>query len=291
LKCSHYCIFFFTIYWNVLVFPQRSNSDPLSSFGIDRWYPEEYVKYVRSYEAWAVQRLNSYRFLGSEKILDYGCMDGRITALMAGKVAQGSVIGFDTSASMIHYASVKYADQKNLQFLQGDEELLECGSGFNLITCFFMIQWVKDISLKIKQFQKCLAPEGMLWIVTTYGMPDASGTALKRVLMLPRWRSYFEGYKLPMSFYSEDDYRRLLREANLQLLDLQIFKGRELFVSRESFFSYLEQLFPPMDLLPAELKGECLNDFIDFYLELVPPDRYGRIILMRNIIEVKARNI
>jgi trans-aconitate 2-methyltransferase len=265
--------------------------NPFLVFSVDRWHPEEYVQYVRTYEAWALQRLNAYRFSGNENILDFECKDGRITATMASRVPFGSAVGIDTSPSMIAYASAKYRDRKNLQFQLNDEHYLECDHNFDLITSFFSIQWIRDIASKIKQFQKYLTPGGMLWIVTSHKMPVNIASAMKKSLSRSKWSPYFEGYKLPISFYSAEDYRRFLSEAHLQLLDMQIFKGRELFASRENFRAYLEQLLPLLDVLPIELKKEFLDEFIDFYLELSPPDRYGRIFVDRDIIEVKARNI
>lgn len=58
-------------------------------------------------------------FQGHEKVLDVGCGDGAITALIAAFVPNGYVLGVDSSANMIDFATKSYSDlYPNLAFEQ-----------------------------------------------------------------------------------------------------------------------------------------------------------------------------
>jgi len=259
-------------------------------FDEDRWDPDEYFSHVKIYEAWALQRLNSHKFFGDERILDYGCRDGRISGVLANKVPQGTVVGIDTSSSMIEYARMKSAHLKNLEFYWV-QQTLECMEKYDVITSFFVMNWTDDIASKMMQFQKCLETGGVLWVVSTFDIPKQAQVAMQKFFSHSKWKSYFENYTFPLRFYSIEEYRSFCSEAGLQLIDLKILEGGyEVFPSRANFESYLKQIFPIIDILPVELRDECMSDYIDIYLEICPPDKHGRIFVYRDIFELKARN-
>src|SRR3990167_5170381 len=70
----------------------------------------------------ATEIIDSIPLRESERILDVGCGDGKITALLAGKIDKGSVLGIDISQSMIDFASSHYpqTNYPNLAFQQQD---------------------------------------------------------------------------------------------------------------------------------------------------------------------------
>ena len=87
------------------------------------WNAAEYYRRSSLQEAMAQEVLALLDLKGSERILDVGCGDGKITAEIAGRVPRGSVLGVDPSADMIAFASSRFGPPAypNLRFERAAE--------------------------------------------------------------------------------------------------------------------------------------------------------------------------
>src|SRR2546430_10274480 len=65
------------------------------------WDAAEYSRRSSLQEAMAQEVLALLDLNGSERILDVGCGDGKITAQIASRASKGSVVGVDPSRDMI----------------------------------------------------------------------------------------------------------------------------------------------------------------------------------------------
>jgi SAM-dependent methyltransferase len=87
---------------------------------------------------WPRRWLALLRLKGSERVLDIGCGDGRITAEIAARVPQGSVIGVDSSHDMIAFASSHFGLElrPNVRFEVADAGSLPFREEFDLVVSF-----------------------------------------------------------------------------------------------------------------------------------------------------------
>jgi trans-aconitate 2-methyltransferase len=100
--------------------------------------PKEYEKHSNRQWVWALHALDRYPWQGTERVLDIGCGDGKISAFISEKQTRGPVIGLDISEAMIHFASNAFGPDQfpNLVFQQGDITSLPFHGQFDLITSF-----------------------------------------------------------------------------------------------------------------------------------------------------------
>src|ERR1700735_4669728 len=86
------------------------------------WNAPEYARIAALQEVMAAEALSLLDLRGSERVLDLGCGNGKVTAGIAARVPQGSVVGVDASAHMIDFASQQYppSTQSNLRFKRHD---------------------------------------------------------------------------------------------------------------------------------------------------------------------------
>ncbi len=86
------------------------------------WNPEDYAKNSDAQLKWARELREKLDLQGNESVLDVGCGDGKITADFAVALPKGRVVGVDSSAQMIDYATRTYADTQypNLSFACND---------------------------------------------------------------------------------------------------------------------------------------------------------------------------
>jgi len=72
------------------------------------WDAAEYSRQSWLQEAMAQEILALLDLNGSERILDVGCGDGKVTAEIASRASKGSVVGVDPSQEMISFAHCHY---------------------------------------------------------------------------------------------------------------------------------------------------------------------------------------
>src|SRR5438876_81350 len=68
------------------------------------WDAAEYARRSSLQEAMAEEALAVLHVVGSERVLDVGCGDGKITAQIAARLRRGTVTGVDSSQDMIAFA-------------------------------------------------------------------------------------------------------------------------------------------------------------------------------------------
>ena len=82
------------------------------------WNAPGYARIDALQEAMAAEVLALLDLKGYERVLDLGCGNGKVTAEIAARVPEGTVVGIDSSAEMIAFASAHFAPtmRPNLRF-------------------------------------------------------------------------------------------------------------------------------------------------------------------------------
>src|SRR5438876_5252307 len=90
------------------------------------WNATEYYNRSSLQEAMAQEVIALLDLRGSERILDVGCGDGKITAEIASRSPRGSVVGVDPSRDMIRFAQSHFgpATRPSLRFEVADARCL-----------------------------------------------------------------------------------------------------------------------------------------------------------------------
>ena len=109
------------------------------------------------------------RLASRKSVLDVGCGEGTITREMAG-ICKGKVLGVDIDSQMI--AAAKDQPGK-ASFTTGDAYTLNFKkSEFDLITCHWLLLWLKKPEAALKEFRRVLKRDGTLLIACE---PDFGG--------------------------------------------------------------------------------------------------------------------
>ena len=69
------------------------------------WSAAEYATVSELQRAMAAEALSLLNLKGTERVLDLGCGNGKVTAEIAARAPEGAVVGIDASADMIAFAS------------------------------------------------------------------------------------------------------------------------------------------------------------------------------------------
>jgi ubiquinone/menaquinone biosynthesis C-methylase UbiE len=122
------------------------------------WNAELYRERSSLQQAMAVEVLQALKLTSSDRVLDVGCGDGRITSEIARRVPNGCVVGVDASSNMIELASQKI--RPNLHFDVADARALPFSNEFDLVVSFNALHWIHEQDLALASIHRSVKPGG-----------------------------------------------------------------------------------------------------------------------------------
>jgi trans-aconitate 2-methyltransferase len=175
---------------------------------------------------------------GTERVLDVGCGDGRITAEIARRLESGSVLGIDPSTRMIAFAQAHFAslEYPNLTFAIGNATSLPYRSEFDLVVSFNALHWVRDQGAALRGIRGALKPSGGAFLeFVPQGPRKSLEDVVEETCASARWGRYFAGHTAPYVHLRPEQFRELASASGLRIDRLE----RELkawdFGSRQAF--------------------------------------------------------
>jgi trans-aconitate methyltransferase len=147
---------------------------------------------------------------GHEKVIDLGCGDGSLTKKIVDLVPKGSVLGIDSSASMIKTA--KKLETPNLRFQQLDIYDLDFVSEFDVAFSNAALHWVKNHDRMLENVYRAIRPGGLVRF-NFAGDGNCSNfyEIVREVINTPSYHKYFDTMEWPWFTPTVGDYEELVR--------------------------------------------------------------------------------
>lgn len=233
----------------------------------DDWSGVDYAKNSSVQLSHAERLLNSLSLNGNEQVLDVGCGDGKITALLAQKLSQGFVTGVDPSDSMLLKAQVTLNESglKNLAFEKGAAEDFCINQRFDHIIAIHAMHWVKEQEKALKNIYNHLQTQGQVHFIIA---PSKEGlpyfTALQKTLK--NWHQDFEGFVNPQQVYDMETYRKLMVEAGFHIETIQYIYHESTHQNKEKLMAWLKQWQPHAKHLPIHKQSAFMDELMVNYL-------------------------
>jgi Methylase involved in ubiquinone/menaquinone biosynthesis len=166
-----------------------------------------------------VLRLLSLR--PGERVLDIGSGPGQQTSEMAAAVgASGSVLGIDTSESMIAIARQRCREQRGVDFqLARATELPFKDSAFDAVVCTQVYEYVAEIETALLELYRVLRPGGRALILDTDWDSIIWHTTDRARMrrMLRAWEGHLTDPRLPETLLPT------LRKVGFQTIETHLF--------------------------------------------------------------------
>lgn len=276
-----FSIVFFSVYGSSLV-------------GLDQ-YPSttEAVFYNNhSQQQWKVayEALKKIEFQGSEAVLDIGCGSGKITANIAGRVGNGSILGLDLSEGMIAFSQKTYQPlYANLSFLRGDILTFNSSSNFDCIFSSSSLHWILDHRPLLAKVHNLLRDQGFI-LFTIPCTPSPEIAAIFRdVTTQEPWQTYLKDYSHPRRKFTCDEYVLLLKEAGFNEIEVDQIPFTYHFETKRELANWYAAFSPILTYIPSEMHEAFLTNIIERYLKTFPLDKEGRVVFKQNELIIKAR--
>ncbi|MGI8770554.1 MAG: class I SAM-dependent methyltransferase [Acidobacteriaceae bacterium] len=248
------------------------------------WNAPEYARLSGLQAAMASEALARLDLRGAERILDVGCGNGKITAEIATRVPQGSVLGVDASAAMVAFAA-NHADSTlhaNLQFAVADARHLPFQHEFDLIVSFNALHWIAEQDEALSSIHSALKPGGLAQLRL---VPKSERKSLEDVIeetrLSPRWIGYFETFHDPYLHLTPEQYAALAERQGLQVRRLHTEAKVWDFESRAAFLAFSSvTMVEWTQHLPDAERIAFITDVLDRY-QHVAADAPGEENLFR----------
>ncbi len=240
------------------------------------WDATKYAGLSSLQAAMAEEVLSLLVFEGSERVLDVGCGDGKITAEIAARVPRGAVLGVDPSHDMIAFASSHFepAQWPNLRFDVANARRLPFRGEFDFIVSFNALHWVTEQGEALRSLRAAIKSDGLAQLrLVSIGERKSLEEVIEDTRLSSKWVHYFEEFQTPYLHLAPKQYQELAECNGWNVRSIRNSDKRWDFVSREVFFAFCEATFVEWTkLLPEAEKSAFIIDVLDSY-QSVAADR------------------
>lgn len=233
------------------------------------WDAEQYSQRSALQKAMAAQVLALLNLNGTERVLDVGCGDGRITAEIAARVPRGSVIGVDSSHNMIDLAGNRFGPETNpnLRFQVGDARKLLFSEEFDLVVSFNALHWVPEQDSALHAICSALKPGGAAQLrLVPIGERKSIETVLEETRLSSKWSRYFSGFHDPYLRLTPEQYAAAAERNGFRVERIQTQLQAWDFETRASFLGFTSVTMVEWTRrLPEPEKLRFINEVLDRY--------------------------
>ena len=246
----------------------------------DRWNAEEYARNSSAQWKWAVEAIEKIHLQKGEQVLDIGCGDGKVTALLARRVPDGGVVGIDRSDEMVEYARKAFplSDYPNLTFEQMDALDIDFQERFDVVFSNATLHWVSNHRRVLTGIRTALKQGGRFFL-SMGGRGNARDViaAFEQVIELNNWRRYFVDFTFPYAFFGVEEYQTWLAEAGLRAWRVELIPKDMTHPGPAGLVGWLRTTWLPyLERVPAETREVFLNQVVTRYFENHPMDKGGQ---------------
>jgi trans-aconitate methyltransferase len=249
------------------------------------WNAKDYAKHSKGQEVWARELIAKLDLEGDENILDLGCGDGKVTALLA-EATSGKVVGVDKSEAMVALAQKSYT---NIAFQAMDATALNFKNEFDVIFSNAVLHWIHDHKAVVEGIYRVLKKEGKI-LLQFGGYGNAKDILfVMDAFIAKEYAHYFKDFEFPYSFPHADVYAVLLEEHGFREVDAKLIPKDMVHDDIEAFKGWIRTTwFPYTDSLPKNMREKFIDGFVEAYLALKPLDDEGSVHVDMVRLEVRA---
>ncbi|HTH53267.1 MAG TPA: class I SAM-dependent methyltransferase [Edaphobacter sp.] len=248
------------------------------------WNAPEYARISALQQAMAAEALSLADLQGTERVLDLGCGNGRITAGIAERLKQGSIVGVDASAEMIAFASEHFPEATfpNLRFQMGDIRRLTFREEFDGVVSFNALHWIPEQSEALRTICSAMKKGACAQLrLVPKGRRKSLEDVIEETRKSQRWSEYFNEFHDPYLHLTLDEYSTLAEENGLRVRDLEVKDKAWNFGSRAGFAAFGAVTFVEWTKhLPENGRPPFVADVLDRYSKVAGDESTFRFYQM-----------
>jgi trans-aconitate 2-methyltransferase len=245
---------------------------------VTEWDAPDYAQISALQKAMAEEVLALLHLKGSERVLDVGCGDGRVTAEVVKRVPHGAVVGVDSSVEMIKFAQSHWGARhgSNMRFEVGDARRLPFREEFDLVVSFNALHWIPEQEQALASIHAAMKTSATAQLRLVPAGPRKSlEDVLLEIWQSSTWAPHFQGFHQPYLHLSAEQYKALAEQTGLNVLSEHVGDKSWDFGSRRAFFKFAEVTFVEWThmLQSADDKNAFTNDVLDRYASVAGDEK------------------
>jgi trans-aconitate 2-methyltransferase len=256
------------------------------------WDADDYAKHSSPQYTWARELIPKLKLSGNEALLDIGCGDGKVTAILAKCLPKGCVVGVDSSEDMINLARCTFPLDvcPNLSFQRMDAAALTFQARFARVFPNAALHWVLDHKSVLQGVQRSMKSGGkLLFQMGGKGNAQEIFSILDGLFLEEPWMKFFASFSFPYGFYTPEEYTVWLREAKLKPERVELVLKDMQLLGREGLAGWIRTTWLPYtERLPNELREQFIELIVTTYLKQYPLDEAGVAHVRMVRLEVEA---
>ncbi|MES2200263.1 MAG: alpha/beta hydrolase fold domain-containing protein [Chlamydiota bacterium] len=236
-----------------------------------------YFHYSETQRQWAWELLGKVPFRGDEKVLDFGCGDGKISAEMSRLVPRGSVSGVDLSSKMLQLAQRKFPSYAypNLDFRKSASLVFSDhmeDTSYDVICAFTVFHLVDKPLEVLKNLRSHLKAEGKLLLVIPTGNNTILYEAADEIFLkygITSPRAAARGIKR-QTMRTVEGCSYFLEEAGYKIESVEIVETKNAFYDVEEFIQWMVGTVSANWNIPSNIGYAFFRDLANKMCELDP---------------------
>jgi trans-aconitate 2-methyltransferase len=233
------------------------------------WNAADYYRRSSLQEAMAQEVLALLDLKDSNRILDVGCGDGKITAEIASRAPRGSVVGVDPSRDMISFAQSHFgpAARPNLRFEVADARCLPFKNEFDLVVSFNALHWIPEQDAALGSIHSALISGGKAQLrLVAAGARKSLENIVEETRRASIWSAYFQDFHDPYLHLTSDEYAAMAERNGFRVLRVNTKDHEWDFGSRAAFSAFCAVgCVEWTRRLPEAERREFINYVLDRY--------------------------
>ncbi len=216
---------------------------------------------------WGRKLIAELALRGDERVLDLGCGDGTLTAILAGLLPRGSVLGIDSSKGMI--AAARAREAGNLAFSVTDIGDIAFEDEFDVVFSNATLHWVKDHRSLLANVHAALRKDGTArFNFAGEGNCSRLIAVVRRAVSDPRFARHFLDFEWPWYMPGIEEYRRLVGESPFGGGEVWGENADRVFPDADALIRWIDQpsIVPFISRVPEEAKEEFRASVVDAML-------------------------
>jgi trans-aconitate 2-methyltransferase len=233
------------------------------------WNAAEYARISELQRAMAEEVLALLDLAGSERVLDIGCGQGKITAEIAARVPRGAVLGVDSSEEMIAFASSHFgpAVRPNLRFEVADARRLAFREEFDLVVSFNALHWVPEQDAALRSIRSAMNSNGLAQLrLVPAGERNSLEDVVEETRLASRWARYFQEFRAPYLHLTPEQYGAMAERNGLHVRRIHMDAKAWDFKFRSEFLAFCSvTLVEWTRFLPETERTDFIIEVLDRY--------------------------
>lgn len=255
------------------------------------WKAADYASNSSVQKQWGLELIDKLQLSGNQRLLDIGCGDGKLTAIIARKFPACRIIGLDSSPDMIEHARNLFGDIPNLSFVLMDACSMEFDEPFDAAFSATALHWITDHRPFLNCLYRSLKPGArLLFQMSSHGRTDDDHyMAAARVMVSETYQEYFKNFSAPFGYFTPEEYSALLHAARYAPIRVELLSKPMQHAGKQGYIGFIRTTWMPItDRVPFEKRDEFIDAIVDEYLKDHPLDSQNMLHIPSTRLEVEA---